>query len=153
MDGLSLYLGVKLVSAKAMTRGEYNIFRGELIPPTNKNPNDDGYFIVYPDGYQTWCSKKQFEEANRVLDAMPFGHAIEAAKKGHKVARRGWNGKNMFVFIRAGRWISGVDTTSPMGGDFESLPHFCMRAADGKCVVGWLASQTDMLSDDWMIVQ
>lgn len=86
-------------------------------------------------------------------EEMNFGQAIEAMKSGQKVARKGWNGKNMFIFLREGRQITGVDTSSPMGGDFESLPHVCMRTADGKCCVGWLASQTDMLGEDWVVVE
>lgn len=86
------------------------------------------------------------------MKSMSFGQAIEEAKKGLKIARRGWNGKDMFVFLREGRRITGVDTNSPMGGDFDSLPHFCMKDANGNCVVGWLASQTDMLSEDWEVV-
>jgi len=82
-----------------------------------------------------------------------FGQALEAVKAGAKIARRGWNGRDMFVFLRAGRQITGVDPSSPMGGDFESLGHLCMRTADGKCCVGWLASQADMLSDDWFVVE
>jgi len=83
---------------------------------------------------------------------MNFGEALEALKSGRKVARSGWNGKGMFIFLREGRMIHGVDPSTPMGGDFESLPHLCMRTADGKCCVGWLASQTDMLSDDWEVL-
>lgn len=88
----------------------------------------------------------------RATGGMTFGLAIEALKKGLRVARAGWNGKGMFVFLREGRQITGVDPASAMGGDFESLPHLCMRAADGKCVVGWLASQTDILSEDWEVI-
>jgi hypothetical protein len=81
-----------------------------------------------------------------------FGQALEALKEGKKVSREGWNDKNMFVFLREGRRITQVDPNSPMGEDFDSLPHLCMRTADGKCCVGWLASQTDMLSEDWCIL-
>lgn len=84
---------------------------------------------------------------------MNFGQAIEALKQGKKVSRNGWNGKNMFIFLREGRMITGVDKGTPMGGDFESLPHLCMKTADGKCCVGWLASQTDILGEDWGIVE
>ena len=85
-------------------------------------------------------------------EIMNFGQAIEALKAGKKVSRYGWNGKGMFLFLREGRLITGVDPSTPMGGDFESLPHICMRTADGKCCVGWLASQTDMLGEDWEVV-
>ena len=90
------YIGVKVVAAEPMSRGEYNAYRGWKIP-SDENPEDEGYHIRYPDGYESWCPKKQFNEAYRKCDNMTFGIAIEAMKKGNKVARRGWNGKGMFV--------------------------------------------------------
>ena len=84
---------------------------------------------------------------------MEIGEAVANMKGGAKVARKGWNGKGMFIFLREGRMIEGVDPSTPMGGDFESLPHICMRTADGKCCVGWLASQTDLLAEDWEVVE
>ncbi len=142
------YIGVKIVNAVPMKCRE----------ATNKHStgtaamDDDGYEVTYPDGYKSWCPKGAFEAANRPCNAMPFGHAIEAARKGLNIAREGWNGKGMYVFLREGREIKDVDPTSPMGGDFTSLSHFCMRTADGACCVGWSASQADMLADDWMVV-
>ena len=90
------YIGVKVVAAEPMSRGEYNEYRGWKIP-SDENPEDEGYHIRYSDGYESWCPKKQFNEAYRKCDNMTFGIAIEAMKKGNKVARRGWNGKGMFV--------------------------------------------------------
>lgn len=90
------YIGVKVVEAEPTSRGEYNEYRGWQIP-RDENPEDEGYHIRYPDGYESWCPKKQFNEAYRKCDNMTFGIAIEAMKKGNKVARRGWNGKGMFV--------------------------------------------------------
>ncbi len=86
------YIGVKVVAAEPMSRGEYNAYRGWKIP-SDENPEDEGYHIRYPDGYESWCPKKQFYEAYRRCDNMTFGIAIEALKKGKKVARAGWNGK------------------------------------------------------------
>src|SRR5574344_1179182 len=60
---------------------------------------EDGYKVRYPDGYESWSPKGVFEEAYRPTDCMSFGLAIEAMKKGKKVARRGWNGKGMFLFL------------------------------------------------------
>lgn len=87
---------------------------------------------------------------------MNFGQALEALKEGKRVARKGW--KNMFVFLREGRVIKNVEPDAHMvvgtGRDwFESHSHLCMKDAEGKCVVGWMASQTDLLSEDWMIVE
>ncbi len=142
------YIGVKVVQAGWMTRGDYNKYRGWTMPP-DENPDDSGYLVVYPDGYESWCPKRQFEEANRPTDGMPFGYAIEALRKGDRVARRGWNGKGMWlVLIAAGNAIHA--TTA---GSFDMQDCIGMKTADGNMQPGWLASQADMLADDWMIVE
>lgn len=70
---------------------------------------------------------------------MNFGEAIAALKDGKKVARHGWNGKNMYLELQV------PDEHSKM-----SLPYIYMYTADQN-LVPWLASQTDMLSEDWII--
>ena len=95
-----------------------------------------------------------------ITQNMTFGQAIEALKKGLQVARKGWNGKGMYLCLQAGSLVQAADTRGGMArciadeGIDEVIvqPHIDMRAADGTCVVGWLASQTDMLSEDWLIV-
>jgi hypothetical protein len=92
------------------------------------------------------------------MEQTDFGWAIRRLKEGLKVARKGWNGKGIFLFLRKGRVIKNVEPTAEMvegtGKDwFESCDHICMKDAQGKCVVGWLASQTDMLADDWTIIK
>lgn len=121
-----------------------------------------GYGVIYADGYQSWSPKDVFEAAYQPVDAMGFGHAIQAMKEGHRVARAGWNGKGMWVALTPG---SSFDAKHAKDGHAAKhranegveticlLPHIDMRAADGSMVVGWLASQTDMLADDWQIVQ
>lgn len=71
---------------------------------------------------------------------MDFGSAIKALKLGNTVAREGWNGKGMWLGLQV------PDANSKM-----SLPYIYMRTVTGD-LVPWLASQTDMLSDDWTIV-
>jgi hypothetical protein len=155
------FIGVKVVEAEPMKLGEYNIHRGWTIPP-DENPETDGYLVKYPDGYISWCPKGQFEEANRLANGMTFGHAIEAAKKGSKIARAGWNGKGMWVSHSPGHaglkaediWTPNVkEVAIANGGDIDILPYFNMKTADNKIQCGWLASQSDMLADDWMIVE
>ena len=75
------YIRCHVVKATPMTRGEYNAYRG-WIAPANENAADEGYHIVYPDGYESWCPKAQFEAAGRPIDGMTFGQAIEAMKQG-----------------------------------------------------------------------
>lgn len=68
---------------------------------------------------------------------MNFGLALEALKLGRKVQRAGWNGKGMWLHLQV------PDAHSKM-----SLPYIYMKTVDDK-LVPWLASQTDMLADDW----
>lgn len=147
-----------------MTRAEYNTFRGWQLPQ-DENGKDDGYLVEYIDGgkpnvpeykgYVSWSPKEQFENAYRTTDGISFGLAVEAMRKGCKVARHGWNGKGMFLFLVPGSTFKvnrppllGI---YPEGHEVNYLPHVDMKTADNK-VVPWLASQADILSDDWMIL-
>lgn len=69
-----------------------------------------------------------------------FSEALEEIKKGNKVARSGWNGKDMHIELQS------PDENSKM-----TLPYIFMKTADGA-IVPWLASQSDLLSEDWSIV-
>ena len=74
---------------------------------------------------------------------MNFGQALEALKNGNRVCRRGWNGKKMWLRIV----IPGGDAKDYDLG-YENLPYIEMKTADDK-LVPWLASQTDVLAEDW----
>ena len=157
------YIRCHLVEATPMTRGAYNKKRGWTLPK-DENPKDKGYIVKYRDGYVSWCPQAQFEAAGRPVDGMTFGMAIEAMKQGKKVARAGWNGKGMWLCIPlvegpkeipvSGIWGKpNADYAKQNGGTVKVMPYITMKAADGSIVMGWLASQTDMLSDDWQIVE
>lgn len=119
----------------------------------------EGYRVRYQDGYESWSPKSVFEEAYRPTDGMTFGLAIEAAKRGHKITRRGWNGKGMWVVYRTG-YPEGIPCNKntaeavgiPEGTLFKVRPYLQMRCADGSFQM-WLASQSDILEEDWEIVQ
>ena len=111
-----------------------------------------------------------------------FGWAIDALKEGALVARQGWNGKGMFLFMRPADQLS-VDMivnkvkslpqslkdhyignfawnipeekngSSPSDTYVKFTAYICMKAADGTIVNGWLASQTDMLAEDWIEIK
>lgn len=93
---------------------------------------------------------------------MDFGDAIRAMKQGARVARTGWNGKGMWVALTPGSAFEAKHAKCGHAAakraveldddeaEIELLPHIDMRAADGCMVVGWLASQTDMLAEDWV---
>lgn len=102
---------------------------------------------------------------------MTFGEAIQLLKQGKLVQRAGWNGKGMFIFQRPADTLS-VETIvehvkslpksvkeyyQGVCGEAEASEtyvlftgYLCMKAADNTIVNGWLASQTDMLAEDWV---
>lgn len=138
------YIGVKIIEAKPMMLVEAEEYLQRKIKPGN----EDGYLVRYPDGYESWSPKTVFDEAYRPTAGMTFGLAIEAMKKGHKVARKGWNGKGIFIELQRPDVYSKmthpyiyIDTT----GLQTDNPHA------PKNRVPWLASQTDMLAEDWEI--
>ena len=87
---------------------------------------------------------------------MNFGEAIESLKQGKKVSRAGWNGKNMFLFLVPGSEfivnrppLLGI---YPEGTKINYHAHIDMKTATGE-IVPWLASQTDVLAEDWGLVE
>jgi hypothetical protein len=91
-------------------------------------------------------------QSERLLD---FAGALTALKAGARVARRGWNGTGMFLYLVPGstfhvsrKPLLGI---YPRGKRVQYRPHIDMVCADGK-IVPWLASQTDLLEEDWVVV-
>lgn len=94
---------------------------------------------------------------------MNFGQALEALKQGKRIARQGWNGKGMFLFLLPAGTVPTKAIHDPtlrevieneIGGEtFEALGSIRMFTSDKKILTGWLASQTDMLSDDWDVIE
>lgn len=101
---------------------------------------------------------------------MDFGDAIRALKDGKRVRRLGWNGKGMWLALTDGVGLmsqsdrlrgAALHRSAEIVSEHGDLtprpiviaPHIDMRAADGTMVIGWLASQTDMLATDWEVVE
>ena len=163
------YLGTKLVNMLPMTRQEYNDFRG-LTGPADDDGNHEGYLVEYLDGgeantkeyagYVSWSPKDVADRNYRPINGLTFGLAIEAAKLGKKIARKGWNGKGMWITYSPGSVVPAdrfwaqrnKEYAEQTGGCASVLPCLTMKTATGEILMGWLASQSDMLSDDWEIV-
>lgn len=97
--------------------------------------------------------KKAKTEAGRPAYAMTFGMAIEAAKKGKRIARKGWNGKGQYVEL-----AKAISYKSPTGAvvnaEHDAIGNQALAFVGTSGVqMGWLASQADMLADDWEIVE
>ena len=170
---MKTYIGTKLIRALPMTRAAYNEFRGWQLP-ADENGDDAGYLVEYLDGgkpntpqymgYVSWSPAEQFDKAYRPTVALTFGLALEALKLGKKVARAGWNGKGMWLSLSgvvampaevpAEKFWSSNNRAYAIenGGSAKVLPCITMKTATGEILMGWLASQTDMLADDWQVV-
>jgi hypothetical protein len=137
------YIGIKIVDAEA---DNSEVAPGEALP---------GYRVKNPDGMVTWWPKEDFEQAFRPADGMSFGMAIEAAKKGMRIARKGWNGKGMWVFLAESEELNTAADLSSLENDdgIEVGAFFVMKTAQGGLQPGWLASQADMLAEDWVILE
>ena len=142
MEGqrMQTYIGTKIVRAIPVIR-EFG-----------KDKEDD-YKVIYPSGFVSFSPKAVFEEAYHPIDGMNFGLAIEAVKKGKKCRRAGWNGKNQHIELATR--ISYMTA----GGVYMNVEH---EAIGNKAIafvgtsgvqMGWLASQADMLAEDWEIVE
>ena len=83
---------------------------------------------------------------------MNFGEALHNIKNGMKVQREGWNGKGMFIFLVQGSTFkvnrAPLLGIYPEGTEINYRSHIDMKTADGS-IVPWVASQTDILAEDW----
>lgn len=161
---MNRYIGTKLIRAQAMTRAEYNAYRGWTLP-ADENGEDAGYLVEYLDGgqsnhpshvgYISWSPADVFDRAYRPTTGLSFGMAIEALKLGQRVARAGWNGKGMFLFL-----IQGSNDIAKLHGygfgELVGEPAFrdaiFMKTVDNQ-LVPWTASQTDVLAEDWTVLE
>ena len=147
-----------------MNRATYNEYRNWVLPD-DEDGTDEGYLIEYMDGgkandsrhagYISWSPKEQFDNAYRQTNGMTFGFAIEALKKGLMVARAGWNGKGMFVFLVDGSTFNvnrkpllGIFTE---GTQVNYRPHIDIKNVDGS-ISTWVPSIGDVLAEDWSTV-
>jgi hypothetical protein len=177
------YLGVKLIDAEEAFR-DFRIDKGNLesqIIPKDGRENDpdwhDGFKVIYEDGYVSWSPKEVFEKAYRRIDGLTFGLAIEALKMGRSVARKGWNGKDMFLKLNPSYPVNGflnadrpdgpiyakLDDNNPItdlkGG--QMLSYIVIKTSGSSFYHGegysdyipWVASQIDILAEDWFIIE
>ena len=126
------YIGTKLIEAEPAQK--YGL---------------DGYNVRYADGYESWSPKDVFEDAYRPINGMNFGLAIEAMRKGRKVRRRGWNGKTQYIELASAISYQAPDG-SIVNAEHDAIGNQAIAFVGTSGVqIGWLASQADMLADDW----
>ena len=136
----------------------------------DENGEDKGYLVEYVDGgkanteqysgYVSWSPEDVFERAYSETEGMTFGLALEAMKKGHKVTREGWNGKDMFAVISKGYELDADRFFSPhlkehankLGGKMKVRDCFLLKTAQDD-VAYWAPSGSDCRANDWQIVE
>jgi hypothetical protein len=137
---MKTYIGTKVVNAEPQACQK---------DTHNSKAGDPGYKVEYEDGYVSWSPKDVFDKAYRPTTSMSFGVAIEALRAGRRVARSGWNGKGIFCELQTPDAHSKMTSpyiyinTTGLQTDNQDAP---------KSLVPWLASQTDMLSEDWEVL-
>lgn len=155
-----MYIGTKVLLAERMTRGDYNTIHGLTLPPDGEDRSAVGYMVEYRDGHISWSPEEVFCEAYQTLDEMSFGHALRCMQDGKRVSRAGWNGKGMWITLSPGGVVpaeklwaaNNCEFAHRNGGSARVLPYITMKTAD-DCIVPWLASQTDLLANDWGVVE
>jgi len=161
------YIGTKRIKARPVTSTEYEAYSGTTLPPGSST---EGYLVEYDDrkhpnhekheGYISWSPADVFERSYRLTEGMTFGEALEALKQGGRVARDGWNGKDMFLWLKPAAVIKAewcrdpwlIELANANGGEIPAVGTICMYTADKKILTGWLASQSDLLGEDWRLL-
>lgn len=163
---IQLHIGMKLVYAIAMTRGEYNVYRG-WEQPVDEDPADKGFLIEYVDGgkpnhpnhsgYISWSPEHVFKPAYHSSGNWRFGEALEMLRRGYKVQRKGWNGKGMWLVM-----VKGTTHVWPKEGtpyhtaglkEVDIDPHLDLYTAKGSMQPGWNPSQADLFAEDWQLAE
>lgn len=154
------YIGTKCVNGFRMNKETYCKLRGWDVP-ADENPLEEGYLVEYPDsksnhpqfrGYISWSPKAAFEAAYRDVEkGCTFGHAVELLKSGFKLARKGWNGKGMYIsYVDPKEWNSS-ELESPWDEDLKPRPWIGIKTVDNE-YMPWVPSQSDVLAEDWVIL-
>lgn len=124
------------------------------------------YVCALPESEQRDCGQiggdkpDQFPCRATKVTGLNFGEALEALKAGKRVSRTGWNGKGMYLWLLPAakvkaEWCKEAhlkELAEASGGEIEALASIRMKTADGKVLTGWLASQSDMLAEDFHIL-
>lgn len=148
---MEIAIGTKVIGFRPTTEKTFRELKGQ---GWGGHEDVDGYHVQYsnPNGsyYDSWSPKAVFEEAYRpIKKGITFGDAVYFLKAGRKVARLGWNGKGMWLMLVPEELAEAI---SFQYAALKPAPWIGMKTADGK-FVPWLASQTDILAEDYVLVE
>ena len=138
----------------------YGFWLHKALAESDSFETKEAYDAWHATGIKELCQGNILpkDEQCSVSEDFSFGHAIASLKLGHRVARAGWNGKGMFLYyVPENKYPASRNEHGTMVGVFEDdmVPYgayIAMKTAQNN-VVPWLASQTDVLAEDWQIVE
>lgn len=125
------------------------------------NPEWDGTSFTRGDMETCYVCGAMDSEVLRVGEAGTFGQAIAALKRGWKVAREGWNGKGMWLWLKSETMVKSEWCHDPAlkeiadknGGEIYAGGCICLKTAQNTIQSGWNPSQQDVLANDWVLVE
>jgi hypothetical protein len=159
---MSKFIGTKSINAKSMNRQDYNNYRGWTLPK-DEDGSDEGYLVEYIDGekpntgeysgYVSWSPKEQFEVAYQTSGKLSFGHAVWLMRQGKKVARSGWNGSGMFIYlVPANSYPAQTDVARETFGEMVPYREYLVLKTAQNDIATWAPSGSDALAEDWLVV-
>lgn len=132
---------------------------GELVKARradNWSTGQSGYLVTHIEGgAREWLGALTFHDryAPVLTEPLTFGEALELCKKGAKISRRGWNGRGQYVELATHISYTGADGTR-VEADHTAIGNAALAFVGTSGVqLGWLASQADMLAEDWRIIE
>lgn len=133
------YIGVKLIEAEPMTKGEFADFQQR--PTSAEDYDKEGYKVKYSDDYVSWSPKDVFEEAYRPLNNLSFGMAFHMLKKG------------LFSGMRLPQWKEDVviRIQCPDENSKMTAPYLYVESRFGK--VPWKETMIELFSEKWEVVE
>lgn len=164
---MKTYIGMQVVQAKPAVMVNGCIWpEGMAVPAEYTRPIDpeqkkidsvisEGYVYIGDHKYPVFEEKEEFEKHFFPAENINFSIALDALKRGGRIARRGWNGQGMYVFLAEDvEFHTEADIS-----EFENAEDgvytseiLVLRTAQGTFQPGWLATQSDILADDWYVL-
>lgn len=143
------FIGTKLVKAVPMTRIAYNEYRGWKLPVDELHlAEEQGFLVEYVDGgrandarhtgYISWSPADVFAAAYKTSGSLSFGDAVIVLKQGKQIARKGWNGRGMYIrYVPATPYLNAHLELKNVANTYDT----------------WVPSVSDVLAEDWCIVE
>ena len=143
------YVGIKRVKAMPQTFDKYCTEAPGADPSKVTGERREGYQVVYPGGYVSWCPREEFEAAYQGLEErMDFSRALWLMQQGHKVFRREHIKQGILQYVA----IAFPDEAG-MGVDPNTEPYlYRATGAPGNFRRPTSLDDDDILADDWLVV-